>query len=67
MAKQNVTYKAKKGQGFVTVDGEKFRPGETRSVTEKLAEKLLSGEVKGFKFEKADSGEEPESTSESNT
>ena len=71
MAKQQkLTYEAEPGQGSVRAAGVKFRPGETKSVSEKVAKTLL--DLEGFKFSKAegDAGDdppEPESTSEPTT
>jgi hypothetical protein len=64
-----VRYAASKGQGFVTVDGVTFQPGQERDVDPDLADELLSGQserLEGFKFE-AVNGYQQESTTGSDT
>lgn len=64
MAKK-VRYAASEGQGAVTVEGRRFRPGEEQSVPDALAKKLLSGKeesLKGFTFEAVEQEQKPKET-----
>ena len=62
---QTVKYEASEGQGAVTVQGVRFRPGQEREVDDALAEELLT--MEHYRFERVGGVSQPESTTDPDT
>lgn len=68
MAK-TVKFVASEGQGSITVDGHRFRPGQDVEVPDELADELLSGSARleGYRFEAVGGTPHESPTDESTT